>query len=211
MLTLMEKAKNIKEYCRRRRKYWRWLRLGKPLPPPHEVKQMTVIGYAKRCGTRVFIETGTYLGDMVRAVRNTFHQIYSIELSAELCKDAQKQFSDYRHISILEGDSAKVLPEILCLVEEPCLFWLDGHYSGGITVKGNKETPILEELKHILGHSIAEHVILVDDARCFVGQNGYPTLEELRRLVLTEYPDYVFEVKDDMVRIHRNTQSCVWG
>jgi len=79
-----------------------------------------------------------------------------VELSTELYERAKRKFSRYKHISIFKGDSSKVLPEILSQIEEPCLFWLDGHYSKGITATGEKETPILEELKHIFNHPIED-------------------------------------------------------
>jgi hypothetical protein len=163
---------------------------------------MTVKEYGERYGPRIFIETGTYLGDMVWAVKDNFFRIYSIELSRELYERARKRFSKYNHISVLEGDSSEMLPEILDSVEERCLFWLDGHYSAGITARGERETPILEELKHILAHSIEDHVILIDDARLFKGQGDYPTLEELREVISGRYPEHVLEDQDDIIRIH---------
>jgi hypothetical protein len=49
------------------------------------------------------------------------------------------------------------------------LFWLDGHFCGGVSAHGDKGTPILEELNLILSHRVKEHVILIDDARLFNG------------------------------------------
>ena len=97
----------------------------------------------------------------------------------------------------------KVLPSLLTLIREPCLFWLDAHYSEGITVKSDLNTPILEELKHIFAHTIRGHVILIDDARCFTGREDYPTGEELKLFVAKKRPGWIFEVKDDIIRIHR--------
>ncbi len=201
-MSLVVRARCIKEEFRRRRRYLRWLMRGKPIPPPHEVKQMTVMNYADKYGLHVLIETGTFLGDMVYAVRNRFRQIYSIELSDELCKSARERFADYNHIAVLQGDSTKVLPEVLERVKDPCLFWLDGHYSGGSTARGEKETPILEELHHIFGHSAGGHVILIDDARCFNGENSYPSVDALKEFILARCNDYAFEVKDDVIRAH---------
>lgn len=197
----------IQDY-RHKKDYREWLHSGKPIPPPDIVKQKTVRKYAEKHRTNVFVETGTYLGDMVSAVRDDFYKIYSVELSSELYERANKKFSKYKHISIFNGDSSEVLPKILNHIEESCLFWLDGHYSAGVTAKGKKETPILGELKHILTHSTENHVILIDDARCFTGQNDYPTLAELRKLILGRYPDYVFEVKDDIIRTHKKGVIC---
>jgi len=193
----------VEDY-RRLKPYFEWLELGKPVPPPKIVKQMTIKFYANKFKPRIFVESGTYLGEMVDAVSNVFGKIYSVELSDKLYEKAKARFSTYDHISILRGDSAKVIKEILDQVNESCLFWLDGHYSGEITVKGETQTPVMKELTHIFDHSIKDHVIIIDDARCFTGQNDYPAMQELRNLVLSRTRDYRFEVKDDIIRIHES-------
>lgn len=180
-----------------------WLEQGKPDEPPHIVKQITVKEYANRFGIKIFIETGTYFGDMIISVKDYFEKIFSIELSNELYKEAKHKFLYYKHISLYHGDSSTVLPEILSQVDEPCLFWLDAHYSEGITVKGKLETPILQELDCILKHKIIDHVILIDDARAFVGKNDYPTLKQLREFVESRLDNCFFDVKNDIIRIHR--------
>ncbi|MFC1567282.1 hypothetical protein ACFL3R_00410 [Thermodesulfobacteriota bacterium] len=190
-----------------KKKHRQWRRLRKPIPTPHLVKQMAVKTYAAEYETDVFIETGTYLGEMVCAVKYSFIKIYSIELGSELYKRAEKKFSKHKHIAIYNGDSSIVLPEILKRINEPCLFWLDAHYSAGITDKGEKETPIMKELESIFSHPIEGHVILIDDARCFTGQNDYPALEELKELIINRYPNYVFTVKDDIIRAHKNIKT----
>jgi len=108
-----------------------------------------------------------------------------------------------KNITIIHGDSGEVLGEVLAHINQPCLFWLDGHYSGGITVKGELETPIRRELSHIFRHSIAGcHVIIIDDARGFTGEYDYPTIEELRDISRLAGFDS-FEVKNDIIRIHK--------
>ena len=47
------------------------------------------------------------------------------------------------------------------------------------------------------------HVILIDDVKDFTGDNGYPTIEELRSFVLQYRPGWIFEVKNGIIRIHR--------
>jgi hypothetical protein len=192
----------IQDY-RHKRDYRKWLKAGQPIPPPHTLKQMTVKQFARGHGIRIFVETGTYLGDMIQAIKNSFQTIYSIELSSDLYERAKEKFRNQKHVNIVEGDSSELLGHILDNVNEPCLLWLDGHYSEGITAKGKKETPILEELKAILNHPVKNHVILVDDARCFTGENEYPTIETLRELILSSYPDYVFRVEHDIIRAYQ--------
>jgi hypothetical protein len=180
-----------------------WERQGRPSPPPHIVKEELIKDYAKTFNTSSLIETGTYLGDMVHAMKKSFAKIISFELDPNLAAQAQQRFATDNHISIVEGDSGKLLRDQLANINEPCLFWLDGHYSGGITAKGALETPIKNELTAILSHHVDGHVILIDDARCFTGENDYPTLDELRSFVAERQPDWRFTVETDVIRIHR--------
>jgi len=48
------------------------------------VKQRTVEHYGKTFFLQVLIETGTYQGDMVEAMKDIFDKIFSIELKREL-------------------------------------------------------------------------------------------------------------------------------
>jgi len=89
---------------------------------------------------------------------------------------------------------------------------LDAHFSGGITSKGDLETPIVTELSHILTHPCAaDHVVLIDDARLFVGANDYSTLEGLIALVSSFQPQSECTVEADIIRIHRRAASSTAG
>lgn len=179
-----------------------WERQGRPSPPPHIVKEEMIRDYAKTFHTEVLIETGTYLGDMIHAMKKSFTRILSFELDEKLAAQARERFAGDKHIEIIQGDSGKLLGDYLGTIKEPCLFWLDGHYSGGITAKGSLETPIKNELQFIFSHPVAGHVILIDDARCFTGENDYPTIAELQHFVKAQKPDLKFSVDTDVIRIH---------
>lgn len=183
-----------------------WEKAGKPVPPPHAVKQHIVLEYASTFGVGTFIETGTYRGDMVYAMKNQFHAIISIELSTTLWKQAKDRFRDCPHIDIQQGDSGEVLPQLLSDISSTCLFWLDGHYSRGVTAKGTSDTPVAKEIATILRHRIRDHVILIDDARCFDGTHDYPALNDLQEFVALSRPDYAFSVANDIIRIHPQEQ-----
>lgn len=181
----------------------KWEKKGRPIPPPPSVKAKIITDYARRFSTDILIETGTYQGDMVASMSNVFSQIFSIELSDDLYQKSKLRFAKYSHICIIHGDSSEILPQILPSISKPCVFWLDAHYSGGVTAKGAIDTPIISELKQILSHSIKNHVILIDDARLFIGHNDYPTIESLKDFINRESSDYIFEVDDDIIRIHK--------
>jgi len=170
--------------------------------PSEEVKQRTVRAYAERFHLTTFVETGTYEGEMVDAVKTCFKKIYSVELSSALFERAKDRFKLYEHITMLRGDSGEILPNLLSDLRSPVLFWLDAHYSHGVTARGDLETPILRELGALLHHEVSGHVILIDDARLFTGDHDYPTAEQVRQFVLSSRPELKFSIHDDIMRIH---------
>lgn len=181
-------------------KTFEWRKNGSPFPVPHSVKKDAVFNFKKRFNINTLVETGTFLGEMIYAQRNNFKQLYSIELSEELFRMAEKRFSVYPHIKILNGDSGKVLNELVPSLNEPALFWLDGHYSGFETAKGESATPFLQEFNAITS-SKYRHFILVDDAHLFNGTGDYPTLDFVKDLVKHNLPDYLIDVENNIIRI----------
>jgi len=178
-----------------------WERSGRPTPPPPAVKRAVVGEYARRFPRTTLIETGTFHGDMVRAMKGRFERVVSIELDDALHARAKARFARDRNVTIMHGDSGRVLGELLATIDRPCLFWLDGHYSGPGTAKGIEETPVMRELRHVLEHRVRGHVILIDDAREFNGTHDYPTIEALREYLGGVRPDLVFECRDDVIRL----------
>src|SRR3989304_7927562 len=161
--------------------YCRWLVVKRKLPVPHLVKQKLIKNLAKEYNIRTFIETGTYLGAMVQAVSNEFEKIYTVELDKKLYRRAKFIFKNNRKIRVILGDSEKKLPVLINKIHSPTIFWLDAHYSRGITSKGKLESPIKAELRCILRSKSVEYIILIDDADCFNGRGGYPLLSNLKK------------------------------
>jgi len=178
-----------------------WENNGRPVPPPHLVKQQALVHYATKYGLRVLVETGTCYGDMVEAMKNNFDHIYSIELSKELFDEATQRFKATPNIELIHGDSGKLLATVMNKLNQPALFWLDGHYSAGVTAKGEKDTPIYEELDHILSGKGSGHVIIIDDARCFGTDPGYPSIEEITEFIKRRKETVEICVQDDSIRI----------
>jgi len=178
-----------------------WKENGRPAPPPHIVKQMAIQEYQKQSDYSVFVETGTYMGDMIEAQKPYFKELHSIELSEDLYHKAIKRFKHDHNVFIVQGDSAKVLPEVMDKISKPAIFWLDGHYSAGPTARGDKDCPIYGEINSIFNNSDLPHILLIDDARDFNGSNDYPTIDELTAYVKHKRSDYKVEVKDDIIRV----------
>jgi hypothetical protein len=180
--------------------YWYWKLRGEPVRSPHLVKQRAVREYADRFGLRVLVEAGTYYGEMVAAMKNRFDEIYSVEYDHALAARAQKKFSRSPHIHIVEGDSQKAIPEIVSSLKQPALFWLDAGYYGWAGLQGAKDR-LTTELEAILVDTRFPHVILMDDARGLSGQNGAPTVEQLKQRLDAKFPGHGMEVKHDILRI----------
>lgn len=177
-----------------------WLRSGCNGAAPHPIKMMVVGSYLKKYSIDNFVETGTYFGDTLGYIAKSGVQCTSIELSKEIYQAACMRFKACKNIRLVQGDSGQRLPGVLNEINKPSLFWLDGHYSSGITASAKAHTPISAELEAILSHPIKQHVILIDDARCFDGTNDYPHLDDLLR-VIREDDNYSAEVSTDIVRL----------
>lgn len=177
-----------------------WEDAGRPIPIPHVAKQKVVAEYKDVFKYNVFIETGTYTGAMVKAMLGRFERIYSIELGVRYYLAAVKMFIGHKHVRLFQGDSGRLLPRVLKAVKEPAIFWLDAHYSGGRTARGDLQCPIIGELDAIFDHGEYNHVLLIDDARSFNGTNDFPTLSELSAYILQKHRGCDIIEKDDIIR-----------
>lgn len=183
-----------------------WENSGRPCPPPHIIKQLAIIKYQEISNYSSFVETGTFLGDMIEAQMNNFNQLYSIELSEPLYLKAKKRFEGLPKVEILNGDSGTVLVSLAKELTMPSIFWLDGHYSGGFTAKGDKDCPIIEELDAIFNGGQLKHIILIDDARLFVGKNAYPTIDELKHYISSQSLQYQLNIENDIIALTPNAE-----
>jgi hypothetical protein len=177
-----------------------WKKNGKPLPVSYQSKHDALRDALKTYKISTLVETGTYLGDTLYMLYPEFDQLYSIELSPIFHHRALRRFSKMGKIKLIQGDSGSELKTLIPQLKGPALFWLDGHYSGGITAKGDKECPVMEELESIF-RSPFQHVIYIDDARLFIGKDDYPTIEGLKDFVSQQKPDLQFRIENDCIRI----------
>src|SRR5215468_7831826 len=110
IIDLYKEYRNLYAAEETRRK---WERAGKPLPPPHIIKQQAIRYYQIKSGYKILVETGTYMGDMILAQKDSFEKIYSIELSQALFEKAKKRFRKYSNITLLQGNSGEILTRVL--------------------------------------------------------------------------------------------------
>jgi hypothetical protein len=212
VLSLKNKKEMINKYIKKikDKSSWNkirenWITEGSKLPPPHESKRLCILQMQRIYKINILIETGTYMGEMVKAMAPYFKKILTIELSKEIHQETSKKLSHLHNVSFLQGDSTDVLPDILKNITEPAIFWLDGHYSAGITARGKKDTPIIEELNSIKYSLYKDrHVILIDDARLFTENsehNDYPTVREINEWVNLNIPNSSLINEHDIIMI----------
>jgi hypothetical protein len=173
----------------------KWKQKGYPTPPPHIIKVYVLKFIANKKNLQNFVETGTFMGDMLEELKNNFKYLYSIELFTPLYKRAVKIFKNNKNIKILNGDSGILIKNVIRSLDKPTLFWLDAHYSGSGTAKSNLDTPIEKELE-IISQFNKSHVIVIDDARLFNGNDDYPKLSKLKE---TYKSRYTISVIHDMI------------
>lgn len=152
-------------------------------------------------GYQLFVETGTFLGETTLAMSGIFERCWTVEIDKALYEQALHRFEGRANITALHGDSESLIVKILSEIDAPAVFWLDGHYSRANTGRGAIDTPIVNELTRIFEHPIKTHVILIDDARQFLGINGYPTIKALHRFVRDHSP-YRLRVSNDIIKLY---------
>lgn len=179
--------------------YWYWILRGRPERSPHLLKQIVVREYGEEYGLRTLVETGTYYGEMVAAMKRRFDRIYSIEFVPTLAERAQKKFAENLNVKIFCGDSRVVMPEVLSLLKGPALFWLDAGYYGWVGKQGDQQR-LSAELAMILSHPF-QHIILLDDARGLTGRDGIPSVTDVKAYVESNFPTRQVRVEHDIMRV----------
>jgi len=178
-----------------------WERDGWVSPPPYFVRLAMLESEAKAIGAETFIETGTFRGDTTWFFRNRFRKIVTVEVHEPLMAVARKRFSSYGHIEVVHGDSARELPQVCAKIDGPCLVFLDGHYSSGITGTGEKQCPIIEELQALFSHLKHPFRIVIDDARLFGEHPAYPTPDAITGLLAEHGWSSQMTIENDAILI----------
>lgn len=163
----------------------------------------------KHCQVPVFIETGTANGDSVLWAANHFSECHTIELvEGRAC---QKEVAN---ITWHTGNTTKVLPKLIdklindkgAELRRYAMFWLDAHYSGDTTNTSKyKECYLLEELE-IISEYDQDAIILIDDARLFLGQPPHPnnpedwcTIQQIFALINENFKYHYTTITDDYI------------
>jgi hypothetical protein len=154
-------------------------------------------GTFKNHMSSVFVETGTYHGDGVKlAIQVGYDRIISIEINDHYYLQAVKEFIRFPKVSIVHGDSGKVLGDVISSIGDRITFWLDGHvcYPTAHYVLDTPEVdyPLMKELTAIKEHQRNDHTIMIDDWKAWEKTNivGWGQ-DEILEKVLDINEDYV--------------------
>ena len=162
-----------------------WAQRGFASPSPIFVKHSCL----KRNGypNATWVETGTYLGETTSFLSKSARKVFSIEPEPALFSNAKLLFEKHKKVEIMYGASEDILPDLLPRINGDVNFWLDGHYSMGITFKGERDTPIIQELAAISDNfsHFDKICVLIDDVRCFNPQiDEYSTYPHIDTLII---------------------------
>lgn len=196
---LLRSLKRRHDRARKERRYGAAICRGQYMVPPQSVKMATLERNMPSPCPRVFVETGTYHGETVAAMKPLFERVISIEVDGGFYAKASERFRHDPDVSIIHGDCVTELPAVLATLKGPAVFWLDGHYSGGATGKGAVEDPVLISLGQIASHPVKEHVIFIDDARTFDGLEGRPDLSEILAGLKEINARYILRIQNDII------------
>jgi hypothetical protein len=121
-----------------------------------------------------FIETGTYKGGTIFPLSKQFKNLYTIEINKTAyshCLNVAKK-KNISNIKFYLGDSSEKMNDVVVHLNDnnllTSIFFLDGHVTdnnSGFTGKGNKDVPLLEELKIISDNYKGNGIIIIDDTR----------------------------------------------
>ena len=113
-----------------------------------------------------FIETGTYCGETIFSLEAHFDKLYTIEFSEKYYNITKNNYNGNK-INFMLGDSSVLFETLLPTISDKCIFFLDGHWSGGDTGRSTKDCPLVEEVTQINNLFQNEGIIIIDDFRCF--------------------------------------------
>jgi hypothetical protein len=115
---------------------------------------------------KYFIETGTLNGQTIFAVEPHFDILYTVEFSEKYYNNTKAQYHGNK-INFILGDSSVVFRDLLPTIADKCIFFLDGHWSGGDTGHSTKDCPLEEEITLINDLFPHDGIIIIDDVRLF--------------------------------------------
>ena len=193
---------NLIESIRRQREFKYWKKRNYLENAPQFIKEMVLEKYSIKNAN--WIETGTFRGETTKYLSKRYPLIYSIEPDVEFYKVALNRFKN-QNVKLFNDESENIFPILLPTLKDNLNFWLDGHYSQGITFKGKKDCPIINELNAIKKNfdNFKKLSIFIDDIRLFLSSTkDYPSINYL--VDWTRRLDMKWRIVNDIFIIQKN-------
>lgn len=139
-----------------------------------------------------FVETGTYKGDGVQwGVDNpNFQEIYSVELSESLFRGNMQRFNGNGRITLAFGDTVIFLKELLPLLKNKTLLYLDAHISDDTSTHNPAyPVPLIEETEIVTSsfYDFDNLIVVVDDERLWTEQMKKTLVESYSKKGLSSF------------------------
>lgn len=125
---------------------------------------------------KCFVETGTFKGNTIFHMENYFARLYTIELYNENYKEVICNSKKHKKISFYLGDSSDILPTLILKINEPSVFYLDGHFCGQNSSGGH--FPLFNEIRSIGSLRNYNDIVIIDDYGSFGNKNGHSLYKE---------------------------------
>jgi hypothetical protein len=180
--------------------------------PPESLVELL----ARQFEITTFVETGTYYGNTAAWAASQFQKVYTIEKSFELSEKANHELKKCGNVTVLNTDSPRGLRQLAPQISDSCLFWLDAHWSGGITAGAEQQCPLLDEIAAVQMFAQPK-AVLIDDARLFLSTpqpphdpDQWPEISEVVSALTRTFPkNYLAIIEDAIVCVPESMGDAV--
>lgn len=148
--------------------------------PAHVYKPLLAAMIGLTLGKTIFVETGTFVGQSSYFVSRLFSEVLTVEASVDLALAARRlmEATNTENVKVVQGASVDLLQNLSLEAGQSAVFFLDAHYSTGLTSRLFGACPLVDELT-IIFKRFDNPVIIVDDLRTMTGLGGYPSIAEI--------------------------------
>lgn len=177
-----------------------WFRGEHLVSPPAVAKRRHLLKVFKSRGHRVFVEAGTYKGETTAFFVPHADQVITVELHDDLFAAAKQRFANYPNVTLIHGDSLTEIPKIVANCSTPPLIYLDGHFSGAGTARGEEMEPAESTLGRLADVAPPGASVVIDDLRLFgSGLAGFPQLDAITTTARAAFPTAVIRTGLDSI------------
>ncbi|ASQ87046.1 hypothetical protein [Mycobacterium intracellulare] len=177
-----------------------WFHGDHLVSPPAVAKQRHLLNVFKSRNHRIFVEAGTYKGQTTAFFIPHADEVISVELHDGLFAAAEKRFAQQPNVTIVHGDSLIEIPRIVADCSSAPFVFLDGHFSGAGTAKGEEMEPADSTLGRLATVVPSGTTVVIDDLRLFgSGLAGFPQLDTITATARAAFPAAVIRAGLDSI------------